>query len=143
MDTTEFRLPMIHHIRTIAQIEINDVDAINLADIFIALSSVDVFGYQLGCTEQHTLEISIFIIVLYLNDKQLPLVILRQNVHTVSLVELTFLITLAFKKFLYFHFLTQKSGHQSFQDGIISLVSKQAFHRPIKSNVIIHLYISY
>lgn len=35
---------------------------IHLANFVIAFSPIDIFGYQLGSTEQHTLEIGILII---------------------------------------------------------------------------------
>ena len=49
-----------------SQREIDDINAIYLTHLVIAFSPIDILSHQLGSTEQHTLEVGIFIIVLHL-----------------------------------------------------------------------------
>ena len=97
VNTPEFRFPVIDHIGSVAQVEIDNVDAVNLTDLVVTLTSVDVFGDQLGRSEQHPLEIRILVVVLDFDDEQFPFRILGKNIYSVVLVELTFLVTLAFQ----------------------------------------------
>ena len=46
VDATELRLTMIDHITSTAKIEVHDVDAVDLPDVLVVLSAVDVFGDQ-------------------------------------------------------------------------------------------------
>ena len=54
-----------------SQREIDDINAIDLADLVIAFPSIDILGHQFEGAEQHTLEVGVFIIVLYLYQYQL------------------------------------------------------------------------
>ena len=46
MDATELRLTMIDHITSTAKIEVHDVDTVDLPDVLVVLSAVDVFSDQ-------------------------------------------------------------------------------------------------
>ena len=59
VDASEPRLAVIHRVGGFAQIEIDNVDAINLADVLIALTAVDVLGRQLLGAKQHAVEVGI------------------------------------------------------------------------------------
>ena len=45
MNTAELRLAVIHDILSLSEVEIDNVDAIYLTDILVALSAVDVFRH--------------------------------------------------------------------------------------------------
>lgn len=98
MDTSELRLSMINEIGSMSQREIDDINAIDLADLVIAFPSIDILGHQFGSAEQHTLEVGVFIIVLYLYQYQLTFGILGKHVDAVILVILVLLIAFALKK---------------------------------------------
>ena len=95
MDAAKFRLAMVHDILAMPQGEINDVHAVHLAHVLISLATVDVFRHQLRHAEQHALKISVLIVVLHLDEYQFPFGIQGQQIHTVVLVELVFLIAFA------------------------------------------------
>ncbi len=98
MDASEFGLSMIYIVRAMPQREINDINAIDLANLVIALTSIDIFSHQLGSPEQHTLEVSIFIVVLNLYQNKLAFGVLGKHIDTVILVILILLIAFALKK---------------------------------------------
>ena len=97
MYTSELGFPVIDNVRAIAKVEIDNVHTVYLADVFIAFSAIDVFGYQLGYAEQHTLEVGILIVVLNFDDKKLAIVVFSKDIYTIMLVELVFLVTFAFQ----------------------------------------------
>ena len=96
MDASEFSLSMINKISSMSQREVDYIDAIHLTNFIIALPSVDIFSHQFGSTEQHTLEVGVFIIVLYLYQHQFTLGILGKHIDTVILVILILLIAFTF-----------------------------------------------
>ena len=73
MNASELGLTMIYNILTLSQRKINNVHTINLSNFLITFTTIDVFCYQFGCTEKHSLEIGIFIVVLYFNQNQFTL----------------------------------------------------------------------
>ena len=83
VNAPEFRFAVIHHIRAITQIEINDIHTVYLTDMLIALPAIDILRDKLGNTKQHTLEIRKLRIVLNLDDEKLFFIIFGQQVHTV------------------------------------------------------------
>ena len=129
---------MVHDILAMPQGKINNVHAVHLTHVLIPLSTVDVFRHQLRHAEQHTLEIGILIVVLHLDEYQFPFGIQGQQIHTVILVELVFLIAFALQQLADGDFLIQKRGQQSFQHTEIGLVAQQALHRPIKTDIVCH-----
>ena len=138
MDTHELRLSVIHKILSVPQREIHDVYAVHLPHLLIAFAPVDVFRHQLGCPEQHPLEIRILIVVLYLDEHQFTFRVLRQHVHPVVLVKLILLVAFTLQQFVDGHLFFQQCGEQSFQHRIVGLVAQQTLHGPVKTNIILH-----
>ena len=138
MNATELGLSVINDILSMPQREINNVDAIHFTNLVISLSPIDVFCHQFGSTEKHALEISIFIVVLDFNQQQRSFGIFGKHIHTVVLVELLFLITLAFQQFLNGNLVVQQSGQKAFKHGKVGLVTEKAFHRPVKTYIAAH-----
>ena len=101
MDTAELRLAMIHAVLTLAQVEIDDVDAIHLLHVFIVLTAIDVFRHQLRRAEEDALEIGIFGLSLHLDQQQFTAVILSKNIDTVQLGILMVFVTLTLQQAVY------------------------------------------
>ena len=138
MDATEFRFPVVDNISTVSQREIDDVHAVDFAHLIVTLPPVDVLGHKLGCTEQHTLEIGVFIVVLHFYQDQFAFTVFGQDIHSVILVEFICLIAFAFQQLTDNDAFAQQGRKQAFQHAKIYLVAKQTFHRPIKTDVIAH-----
>ena len=138
VDALELRLPVIDHVRAVAQIEIHDVHAVYLPDMLVPFPAVDVFRHELRRAEQHPLEIGELRVVLHLDDEQLATVVFRQQVHTVLLVVFVLLVALALQQFLYLDRLVQQRGEQPLQHAEVGLVAQQALHRPIETDKLLH-----
>ena len=138
MDAAELRGSVIHIVCAGTQREVDDVDAVYLADILIALATADILCDQFGDTEEHALEIGELIVVLYLEQQQTALGILGQNVHPIVFVVLVLLIAFTLKQLANGDLLVQQCGQQPFYHGKVCLVAQEAFHRPVKSDIICH-----
>ena len=98
MDATEFSFSVIDKVLAMPQREINDIYTVHLAYLFVTFSTVDILRYQFGSSEQHALEIGIFIVVLHFDENQFAMGVHRKHVHPVVFVEFLFLITFAFQE---------------------------------------------
>ena len=134
---SEFRLAMVYDVGAFSKREINDIHAIHLADVLVALAFLYIFRHELRRTEKHTLEICVFRVVLHLNEKQFTLVVLSKHVHTIIFVVLIILITFTLKHLPNFYFHSKQRSEQSFQNSEVCLLSEQAFHCPVKTYVFI------
>ena len=47
VDSPELRLPVINEVFTLPKVEIDDIDGIDLLDVIIVLTAVDIFRHQL------------------------------------------------------------------------------------------------
>ena len=61
-----------------------------------------------------------------------------KDVDAVALVELAFLVALAFEQPPDGDFLVEQGGQQPFQYGKVRFIPKEAFHRPVETDVIGH-----
>ena len=138
MDAAELRLSVVDGVRAAAQSEIDDIDAVYLSDVLVSFSPVDVFGDQFGNAEQHALEIGVLVVVLNLEENQGTFGVLGKDVDAVALVELAFLVALAFEQPPDGDFLVEQGGQQPFQYGKVRFIPKEAFHRPVETDVIGH-----
>ena len=129
---------MVDGVRAAAQSEIDDIDAVYLSDVLVSFSPVDVFGDQFGNAEQHALEIGVLVVVLNLEENQGTFGVLGKDVDAVVLVELAFLVALAFEQPPDGDFLVEQGGQQPFQYGKVRFIPKEAFHRPVETDVIGH-----
>ena len=127
---------MVDGVRAAAQSEIDDIDAVYLSDVLVSFSPVDVFGDQFGNAEQHALEIGVLVVVLNLEENQGTFGVLGKDVDAVALVELAFLVALAFEQPPDGDFLVEQGGQQPFQYGKVRFIPKEAFHRPVETNII-------
>ena len=111
MQSAELGFAMIDVVASAAQSEIDNVDAEYLAYILVAFTTVDVFRHELGGAEQHALEVGIFVVVLYLKQDESPLAVFGQQVHTVVLVKLAFLVAFALQQLDDRDFFVEQRGH--------------------------------
>ena len=139
MNSTKFRLAVIHVVLSVAQIEVDDVDTVDLAYLLVAFATVDVLRHQLGRAEEHALEIGKLRLVLHLYQVQRAVGVFRQHVHPVLLVVLILPVAFAFQQFENPDGMTEKGGYQPFQHSEVGFVAQQPLHRPIKSNVSSHI----
>ena len=138
MNAAKLRLAMIDDVGAIAQREIDDINRVNLFHMTIVLPSLDILRHQFGSPKQHPLEVSILAIVLNLYQKQMPLIVLGQNVHAVVLIVLLFLVALTLQQFLDTDGLAQQRREESLQHSEVGLVAQQTLHGPVKSYIIAH-----
>ena len=138
MYAPELGLSVVHEVRSTSEGEIYDVDAVYLPDFLVSLPSVDVFCHQLGRSEQHALEVGVLVVVLYLEEQQFSRLVLRQQVHAVVLVVFAFLVAFALQQSLDDDFLLHQCGHEPFEHREVRFVSQQAFHGPVKTDVVGH-----
>ena len=124
MDAAELRLSVVDGVRAAAQSEIDDIDAVYLSDVLVSFSPVDVFGDQFGNAEQHALEIGVLVVVLNLEENQGTFGVLGKDVDAVVLVELAFLVALAFEQPPDGDFLVEQGGQQPFQYGKVRFIPK-------------------
>ena len=95
MYASELGLPMIDEVLALTEVEIDNINGIDLLDVIIVLSAVDIFRHQLGCSEEDALEIGILRLALNLDEQQFAVNVLSQNIYTVRLVIDVFFIALA------------------------------------------------
>ena len=68
--------------------------------MFVVLTALDILRDQLRRTEQHTLEVGLFGFTLHLDEQQVTVLVLRQQVHAITLGVLVLLIAFAFEEAL-------------------------------------------
>ena len=129
-------LAVIDDVRAPAKVEVDDVHTVDLADVLIVLSAVDVFCDEFRGSEEHSLEVGQFRLVLHLNEVQLALVVLGENIYAVLLVVLVLLVALALKELLNLYRLAEQGGEESLEDSKVGFVAEQALHRPIESDIL-------
>ena len=139
MESLEHRLAMIYIILSLPQCEIHDIDGIYLAHLVVIIAQTDIVCDHLGNSIEHTVEIGMFTGILYLKDDEFSLLIFCQDIHSVEFIILGLLIALTIQESVNLEFLVQQRTHKAFQHGIVCLVAKQAFHRPVKSDIICHI----
>ena len=132
----KLRLAMIHDVRAIAEIEVDDVDAVNLAHVLVAFAPVDVFGDEFGGAEEHPLEIGKLRLVLHFDEEELPRFVFSEHVHAVLLVVDALLVALALQQLLDFDGLAEQRGDESLKHAIVGLVAQEALHGPVKSDIL-------
>ena len=130
---------MIYIILSLPQCEIHDIDGIYLAHLVVIIAQTDIVCDHLGNSIEHTVEISMFTGILYLKDDEFSLLIFCQDIHSVEFIILGLLIALTIQESVNLEFLVQQRTHKAFQHSIVCLVAKQAFHRPVKSDIICHI----
>ena len=135
MNTAELSLAVVHDVCSTAKIEVDNFHTVDLTDVVIALSAVDILGDKLRRSEEHPLEICLLCLVLNLDDVQLAVFVLCKHVNTVLLVVLTILIALTLQKLLYLYLLVEQGCQESLQDSVVGFVAKQPLHRPVKSYI--------
>ena len=113
---SEFRLAMVYDVGAFSKREINDIHAIHLADVLVALafSITDQLSGSLRHTEYYTLEISIFGIILHLDKYFITRIVYCQQIYTI--VSVGNALISAFKHLLDFDFHSKQRSEQSFQN---------------------------
>ena len=132
---------MIDIVSTLTDGEIHYVDRIDLAHLAVVVAYLNVVGYNLRHAVEHAVEIGQLATVLYLDNHEFATFVLDKHVHTVKLVRLVGLVSLALKETHYGEPLAKERGHQSFQHGVVCLVAKKALHCPVKSYIVCHITI--
>ena len=134
---TELCLAVINDVRPLAQREIHDVHTVHLTHVLVSFTFLDIFRNKFRRAEQHTLEVSIFRIVLHLNQEQFTLVVLCKHIHSVILVRLIILIAFTLKHPLDLDLHAKQSSKQTLKDSEVCFLSEQSFHRPVKPYVFV------
>lgn len=85
--------------------------------------------------EEYAFEIMHLSRKLYLDDDELPFVVLRHDIDAVELGIFLFLVPFAFKNFLDFYLLVEKHRNEPFEHAEIGLVAEYSLGCPVETYV--------
>ena len=139
--TDERVLTVIEIVGTLAQVEIDDADGVDLLHLIVFLAQFDVLCDGFGHAIEDALQVIKLTRLLNFNEDDLAFGIQRLDVHTVKFVVLVTLIAFAFQNLYDGHFLVQKHGHQSFEHTEVGLVAQHALGCPVETYVLIHSFL--
>ena len=111
VDTHQTVLAMIEVVGTLAQVEIEDADGIDLLHVEVSLAERHVLRDGLGHPIEHTLEEIQLARLLDLHQDDFALAVARLDVDAVELVALVLLVALALKDFHNLDFLANEHSH--------------------------------
>ena len=137
VQAAEDGLTVVNVILPLSEAEIDDVDGVDLTDLVIGISQVDVFGDGLRHAVEHPVEIVKLPVVLHLDDEKPPPCVLHEDVGTVELVGRVFLVRLAFQEATDAKVFAQQGGKEAFKHHVVALVAKQTFHGPIEADKVV------
>ena len=100
VQTSEHRPSMVNIILALPQFKIDYIDGINLSNPVIGIALPYIYGNGFRHAIEHPVEIGNLVIVLYFHYYQFTVLVFRQHVHTVELVERILLVAFAFQKVL-------------------------------------------
>ena len=145
VDAAELCLSVVNRVCSFAQIEIDDVDAINLLHVLVVLSTVNVLRHKLRGAEEDALEISEFGLALNLDEQKLAFFVLCKQVYTVVFRIVTVLVALAFQQAVNLNLGFKQCGEKTFQNVEVGLVAKQTLQSPVKTDVsaVCHWYVRF
>ena len=142
MDARQRGLPVVEIVGTLAEVEIQDVDADHLPDPLVVLAHLHVLGDGLRHAIEHALQIVQLAALLNLDDDDLAAGILGLDVHAVELVVPVLLVRLALEQFHDRHLLTDEHGNQTFEDGEVGLVAEHILRCPVETDISVMIHIA-
>ena len=131
----EYGLSVIEIVASLAEVEIEDVDGIDLFHLVVFVAYLNMLGNRLGNTVEHALQVVQLSCELNLNDDDFFLAVLCLDVYTVELGISCLLVALALQQFRDDNLLAQQYGDEPFQYCKVSLVAQHALHCPVKSHI--------
>ena len=131
---------MVKVISTTTDIKVEDTDGIHLLNLRVELTQLDMFRDRLGNTEKNTFQIINLTGILNLHNNDLVFAVTRLYVDTVEFIRFIQLIAFTLQNLDDTDGLTQQNGEKTLQHAEIGLVTQQALHRPIKTNIPVFLF---
>lgn len=135
VDAAKLGLAMIDIIRSLAKVEVDNVDGVDLLHILVVITTVDILRDELRRAEEDVLEIGILRLALHLDEQQLAVLVLRLNVHTVVLGIITVFVTLTLQQTVNLNLLVEQTGEKTLQHTEVGLVAQQPLQCPVKADV--------
>ena len=142
MHTYELVLPMVKVVSTLAQVEVDDADGVDLLHLVVLVAQLHVLRDGLSHPIEDALQVIQLARLLYLHQDDFTLGVASLDVYAVELVVFLLLVAFALQKFHNGHLLVEQHRHQTFQHGEVRLVAKHAFRCPVKPYILIHLLLS-
>ena len=134
----ELVLTVVEVVRTLAQVEVDDADGVDLLHLVVLVAQPDVLRDGLRHAVEDALQVVQLARLLDLDEDDLALRVARLDVHAVELVVGRLLVALALEQLHDGHLLVEQHRHQSLQHGVVSLVAQHALGCPVKSDILFH-----
>ena len=128
---------VVEIVGTLAQVEVEDADGIDLLHLVVLVAQLDVFGDRLRYAIEDALQVVEFPRKLYLHDDDVSLGILCLHIDAVEFVVEGILISFALKYFFDVDFLIQKHGDKSLQHAEVRLVAEHTLGCPVEAYILV------